>query len=172
RCVRETVAIADHELLERELWVPARRGAEGRSGLVRPALARVAVPHAVVAVSRRYELHDRAGTGHGRERLLQDAAEALCDPALRVLRGLDDQTPRAQLARAQRRQPDAVRGLPDRESELGLNLRPYVLKLGAHRQRVPAPLPKKLNRIIQAGFDQNPVARLYRRPSCRRYSCS
>src|SRR2546426_1939579 len=119
-CVRETVAIADHELLERELWVPARRGAEGRSGLVRPALARVAVPHAVVAVSRGYELHDRAGTGHGREGLLQDAAEALCDPALRVLRCLDYQTPRAQLARAQSRQPDAVRGLPDRESELGL----------------------------------------------------
>src|SRR5207302_701252 len=97
--VREAVAVADHELLERELWVPARRGGEGRRGRVRPARTATIARRTVIAVSRGYQLHDRAGTCDGCEGLLQDAAEALSDPAPGVLRGLDDQAPRAQFAR-------------------------------------------------------------------------
>src|SRR5437899_7370025 len=58
-CVRKAVAVADHELLEGELRVPARRNAEGRLEHVGPALAPVAVRGAIGGVLSGDELHDR-----------------------------------------------------------------------------------------------------------------
>jgi hypothetical protein len=68
---------------------------------------------------------------------LEQVPEAVVDPAARLRRSFDDQPLARELDRAQRRQPDAVRGIVDRKRELGLHARPYVLELGAHGSVYP-----------------------------------
>lgn len=145
--VGESVGVTDDELIERELgvaqWPNVRGHVRGRATRLRLLCMRRSGRATSVAGRG-----DRAGVGRGRGRAdelddgpspqdelrarLDYPAEARLDPALRVRRGLDQETVTGELERAQGRQPDAIGGLVDREGELGLHPRPYVLELVAH----------------------------------------
>ena len=88
--VREPVAVADHELVERQARVELLGG--GRALGLRPRRARPAV--GLVG-----ELHARAGAEHGLRARGQQPAEAGLDPGALVLGNLDDER-RRRAARA------------------------------------------------------------------------
>ena len=173
--VGEPVAVADHELVERELGVAERAAASRRGpprgcGRCGAAGARRARPrrcatrrHArlgVVALDD--ELDGRVGPSTSVDAGLEHAPEAVAGSSGRRAAGASTtrRSP-ASSTRAQRLEPDAVGGLVDARGELGLDARPYVLELGAHGSVDPLLSERKCAELFEGGPARSPVRRLY-----------
>src|SRR5580693_6201511 len=148
----QPVGVSDDELVERELGVCASRlGLPPRSCAHGCGTIGRGVSFAD-ASSRGLDYVDRdGGPKHRGGASLQDAPEALTDPAIGLWWGLDREEVTCQGQRAQRLDPDTKDWLLDGSRQLGSYLRPDVIELCAHGSGKPAPCGRKRAEIIRGG---------------------
>jgi hypothetical protein len=170
RGVGEPVAVADHELPERELWVGGRWVAAAGRSAHRPAggiaaadrFATVAAGRlnyastgrallGVVLARRVQQLDARARAEHADGARVEQSPEAVANPAARLWRRVEQQARAVDFARTQRCQPDPVGELVDARRELALHACPYVLELGAHGSVDPLLSQKKTTNLFPEG---------------------
>ncbi len=169
--VGQTVAVADHELIERELGI----GHPPDQRICSPADPRRTIV-AVVSISQAPSPRrlNRGATNGGRgclggraavrEQLdydalpedalctgLQSSPEAISHPPVRLRGNLDDEALVRGIADLQGLKPDAVSRLADGACELCLHARPYVLLLGTHGSDNPLLSGRKWDTTLDGG---------------------
>ncbi len=129
--VGETVAVADHELLEGQLGVAEGPGSVRRRGWRRGGRTPAdGIAPGLLGCFGQLQLP--AGAERELDARLDRAAVALLDPSARVCGHRHHDRLLAQLERTQRLQPDLVGGLVHRQRQLGLDVRPNLLEVVVH----------------------------------------